>query len=225
MRKIQNTLPVHYAALMGRCLPTAFALSRMFDKLTPGDIVVQNNACDAIGMLLVQLATLRNICTINITADRPELEDRKMRELIKMMGGTVAVTSEFVEVGDYARRLVGSDGKVVLGFNGADGKDALAVAALLNEGVTMVTYGSGTQVQPMKSLSLETFNLDKCLSNMSPENASEFFAELSEMVRDGSLKVPMEEHEFGGDFEDAISSAQQSRDLALGRKVFFSMRS
>lgn len=220
VRKVPNTLPLPSAALLGHCLPTALALSQYFHSLDEGDVVFQNCAGEAIGMMVVQLAAQAGVATINITPELSFREDNKLREMVKMLGGTAAVTTEFLTAGDCAKRLVGSS-KAVLGFDGAGGDDASVVANLLSPGGTLVSYGATAPSALPKGIKGQTFAMDTYLGELTAQEKKDFFNALDEIVAEKTVRVPMEEHVFGEGFDATAARAQE----IIGRTVFVTMAS
>jgi len=66
LQKIDNDIPVPYAATLGVNPCTAYRMLKDFVQLKPGDVVMQNGANSMVGLAVIQLAREMGLKTINI---------------------------------------------------------------------------------------------------------------------------------------------------------------
>lgn len=64
--KVPNDIPVPYAATLSVNPATAYRLLSDFEKLAPGDVIIQNGANSMVGLAVIQMARDRGIKTINV---------------------------------------------------------------------------------------------------------------------------------------------------------------
>jgi NADPH-dependent curcumin reductase CurA len=68
--RVPNDIPVEYAATLCVNPATAYLLLNQFVKLKAGDVIVQNAANSVCGQVVIQLAKMAGIKTVNIIRDR-----------------------------------------------------------------------------------------------------------------------------------------------------------
>eukprot|EP00249_Psilotum_nudum_P027577 c35425_g1_i1 orf=123-662(+) len=108
-------------------------------QIKSGDVLVQNGADSDIGKAIIHMAKEREIKTINIVADKPGISDTV--EQLKVIGGDIVVTESYTNTW-FIKRLLSDVPKPKVGLNCSDGSLATAVAKLLCEGGTLLTYGT-----------------------------------------------------------------------------------
>lgn len=64
--KVPKDIPAAYAATLSVNPATAYRLLADFEKLVPGDVIIQNGANSMVGLAIIQLARERGIKTINV---------------------------------------------------------------------------------------------------------------------------------------------------------------
>jgi len=171
--------------------PTAYAMLHDYAALEPGDWVVQNAANSGVGRCVIQIAKRLRLRTLNVVR-RAELVD----ELLAL--GADRVVTEEVDLRKEGPSLTdGSRAKLAL--NGVGGASALNLANALADNAPLVTYGAMGR-QPLKipngliifrGLSFLGFWLRKWLVEKPAVERQRIMALLAEMVRDGSLRVPV----------------------------------
>jgi mitochondrial enoyl-[acyl-carrier protein] reductase / trans-2-enoyl-CoA reductase len=164
--QIPNDIPRPYAAIIGVNPSTAYRLLQDFGNLKPGDWVIQNGANSMVGLAVVQIAALAGLKTINIIrSDKPESVSFNDLRLLDMLGGTINISSDFLQTQDFKDILAELDGPLKLGLNCVGGEVTTDMARALSYGGTLVTYG-GMAKQPVvvpqevlnyKNLTLEGF--------------------------------------------------------------------
>lgn len=171
--------------------PTAYALLHDFAQLAPGDWVVQNAANSGVGRCVIQLSRRLGLRTLNVVR-RPEL----VAELLAL-GADVVVTDD-TELRKEGPALMDS-ASARLALNAVGGASALNLANALAPGSPLVTYGAMAR-QPLKipngllifgGLSFHGFWLRSWFRDRPAAERQRIFASLAEMVRDGTLTVPI----------------------------------
>lgn len=64
--KVPKNIPIAYAATISVNPCTAYRLLHDFEKLSEGDVVIQNGANSMVGLAVVQIAREMGIKTVNI---------------------------------------------------------------------------------------------------------------------------------------------------------------
>jgi trans-2-enoyl-CoA reductase len=187
--------------------PTAHALLHDFAALQPGDWVVQNAANSGVGRCVIQLARrlgLRTLCVVR----REELFD-ELRAL-----GADRVVTEGTDLRKEGRALM-DDAEAKLALNAVGGASALNLANALAANSPLVTYGAMAR-QPLKipngllifkGLTFHGFWLRRWFDAKPVAEQRRVFGLLAEMIRDGSLRVPVHRVFPLGEIHAAINEA------------------
>lgn len=137
-------LTIEQAATIQVNPTTAYRLlSNDIVKLSDGDVVIQNAANSAVGRCVIQIASMRNIKTVNIVRDRENFDELK-QELLNL-GATIVINEQDVINGNRSSILeqinqkCGSIPKLAL--NAVGGQNANQMTRLLDKSATMITYG------------------------------------------------------------------------------------
>jgi NADPH:quinone reductase-like Zn-dependent oxidoreductase len=171
--------------------PTAYALLHDYAALQPGDWVAQNAANSGVGRCVIQIAKRLGLRTLNVVR-RPELVD----ELLAL--GADRVVTEEVDLRKEGRALM-DGGEAGLALNAVGGASALNLANALAPESSLVTYGAmGRQALKIpnsfllfRGLSFHGFWLRRWFHEKPNAERQRIFAMLAEMIRDGSLQVPI----------------------------------
>ena len=180
---------VQQQAMMTINPPTALLLLSEFIKLEPGDWVIQNAANSAVGGYLIQIARKRGIKTVNIVR-------RESAAHVLHDGGADVV---LVDGQDLHKRITEGTGggRIRLGIDAIGGAATERIARSIVDGGLVVNYGllSGEPCQlsgaslVFRDLTLRGFWLAKWYRDASPEQQNVVFAELGQMMADGSLSA------------------------------------
>lgn len=169
--------------------PTSLLLLSEFVDLGQGDWIIQNAANSAVSGYLVQIARKRGIKTVNIVR-----RESAVQALLDT-GGDVVLT----DGKDLQKRIVEATGgsQIRLGFDAIGGTATERIARSLVDGGMVVNYGllSGEPCQlsgaslVFRDITLKGFWLAKWYRDASAEQQAAVFAELGQMVADGSLSA------------------------------------
>lgn len=142
LHKLPSDLPVEAAATMCINPPTAMRMLEEFVELKAGDVVVQNGANSAVGQLVIQLAKVMGVHTVNVVRDRPNMEE--LQHYLKGLGADIVTTDDQLK-----DTLASADmPRPKLGLNCVGGASSTVVAKSLAHGATIVTYG-GMSMKPL----------------------------------------------------------------------------
>jgi NADPH:quinone reductase-like Zn-dependent oxidoreductase len=197
---------------------TAHVMLNRFVDLKPGDWVAQPGANSAVGRLVITLADLRGLKTLNVVR-RDEAADE-----VRAAGGEHVLVSGPDLAADIARELDGEQLSLVL--DGLGGDTATALVGALRFGGTIVTYGSlgggPSQVPNADLLGRELrhtgFWLLTWLSHAPRSEIVDTYRYLGSLVADGSLSVPVEATYRLDDYRRALEHAGAAK---RGGKVLF----
>lgn len=106
--------------------PTALRMLSDFEKLKPGDTVIQNGGTSGVGQCVIQLCSVMGLNSISIIRDRPDLDD--MRKYLQIMGrnsSTVYTEEEF--------RGIKKPPKCQLALNCVSGKSVIGLVKALGK--------------------------------------------------------------------------------------------
>ena len=190
---------------------TVHVMLNRFVDLKPGDWVGQPGANSAVGRLVIALAHLRGLKTLNVVR-RDEAADE-----VRAAGGEHVLVSGPDLAADIARELDGEQLSLVL--DGLGGDAATALVGALRFGGTIVTYGSlaggPSQVSNADLLAREVrytgFWLLSWLSTAPRSEIADTYRYLGSLVADGSLSAPVEAAYRLDDYRAALEHAAAPR--------------
>ncbi|MDT5052026.1 MAG: hypothetical protein QOE52_4335 [Mycobacterium sp.] len=197
---------------------TAHLMLNRFVDVEPGDWVGQPGANSAVGRLVITLARLRGLKTLNVVRRDEAADD------VRAAGGEHVLVSGPDLAADIARELDGDELSLVL--DGLGGDTAAALVGALRFGGTIVTYGSlgggPSQVSNAALLTREVrhtgFWLLTWLSRAPRSEIVDAYRYLGSLVADGSLSVPIEATYRLDDYRQALEHAGAAK---RGGKVLF----
>lgn len=189
---------------------TAHLLLSNFVALGKGDWVVQSAANSAVGELVIQLAALRGINTVNVVR-REELTSE-----LRSLGGTVAI----VDGPDLADRIeeLADGASIKLALDSVGGSTFERLHASLGSGGTIVSYGNLSGQQPQLHLrSLITndtvargFWLAKWYRQARQQEQAAAFGALAPLVSSGALKTRIDSRFSLENIREAVIRASES---------------
>jgi NADPH:quinone reductase-like Zn-dependent oxidoreductase len=204
-------------ALLAANPPTALLMLELFGDLQPGDWVIQNSANSSVGVSLIQIARARGLKTVNVVrrggldealagfgshvtlVDGPDLKARVVRAT---EGASIKLAIDAV-AGDATRRLAScvADGGVVVNYGLLSGKPCEADSADIL----------------FRDVTLRGFWYSKWRSRAGADEVKELFARLVDMLKAGTLRVPVEAVYPVARLGEALAHAE--REGRLGKVV------
>ncbi len=169
--------------------PTAHAMLHIFVSLEPGDWIIQNAANSGVGRCVIAIAKSLGIKTLNLVR-RPELIPE-----LTALGADLVLTDDV----DLRKKSPIADTPPRLALNAVGGQSALDIASALAPGGVHVTYGAMSR-QPFKApagllifkdISFQGFWLRRWFEETTAEDRTTTFAELANLVADGTIHVPV----------------------------------
>jgi len=187
--------------------PTAHLLLTEFVDLKAGDWVIQNAANSAVGGYLIQIARKKGIKTINVVR-----RESAVQALLDAGGDVVLVDGD--DLHERVAEAVG-DGVVRLAVDAVGGEATERLArTVVNSGI-VVNYGllSGEPCQlsgaslVFRDLTLRGFWLAKWFRDASAQERGAVFAQLGQMLAEGSLSARIQASYPIDDIKLAVAAA------------------
>jgi NADPH:quinone reductase-like Zn-dependent oxidoreductase len=184
-------LTPHQAAMVSINPPTAYQMLKEFVPLRSGDWIIQNAANSAVGRLVIQMAKVWGIRTINVVR-RSELKS----ELEALGADVVCVEGDFLP---KTAEAVTNGQEIRLALNAVGGESAQNLAKVLAKNGILVTYG-GMSKQPFrvstgalifKNISIRGFWITDWLRTAKREGVDLMFQEITAMFKKGLLQIPV----------------------------------
>jgi mitochondrial enoyl-[acyl-carrier protein] reductase / trans-2-enoyl-CoA reductase len=207
---VPSSLPLRQAAMLRINPATALLLLSDIVELKPGDWVIQNVANSAVGRLVIRLAGVRGLKTMNVVR-RPAL----FAELKSLGADACAVDGP-----DLAETVKAQTGgaPIRLGLDAVSGQATARLSACVAEGGPVCNYGSMTGEDPVMQRSslifggqrLVGFMLGRALAPRSLAQIREIYAGLGRQVLDGTLSAPVEKVYPIEEIKAALAHAQQA---------------
>lgn len=206
MIRVPNTIRLELAATLTASPFTALRLLSDYGSLSPGDVIVLNNASSAVGTAVVQIANALNLKTISLvhgaSADYAPTVER-----LKLIGGDIVVEESFA--GSGALDLVLSDMPTPkLGINGGNADSCALLTELVGKGGTIVTYCPGVSNDAAitsRSQEAESFSLPSWLESSDRSAVEAMVAQLTDMIEGGKLTAWLQRVKFN-DLPSAIDA-------------------
>jgi len=222
---VPKELPIEYASILSVNPCTAYRLLKDFVELKAGDVIIQNGANSMVGLLVIQLAKLRGIQTINLI--RPSQNQEVTVKRMKDLGADIVMDYSFANNNTKMARLLSDMPKPKLALNCVGGEAARVVTKYLADDGVMVTYG-GMSKQPITvptspfifhNITLKGFWMTRWVETHSKAERDEMLQELSKLIIDKKLLAMIETHKFS-EFNYALEKSQQD---GQDRKVVLKM--
>lgn len=219
--KVPNDIPMAYAATINVNPSTSYRLIHDFEKLSPGDVIIQNCPTSMVGFGVIQMARELGLRTINVhRSDRPL--SYEMQKLMQNLGGDINIPEDMLHTPTF-QEILADLPPIKLALNGAGGECVADFARVVGNGASIVTYGmmSGNSVVVpsdllvYKQLKMRGFWMADWYKNHSKEEASEMHTKLADWIRRNQLTYFYELHDLD-DFDYALKKATESLYL---RKV------
>ncbi|KAJ1306729.1 hypothetical protein OPQ81_007718 [Rhizoctonia solani] len=182
--------------------PTARGMLSDFRTLEAGDYVIQNGANSAVGQAVIQIAAARNLKTINVIRDRPNVDE--LKQYLISLGATHVITEQ--ELSDDSMRTKvkeWTEGKgIKLGLNCVGGKPTTILAKHLGPNAALVSYGAmskgplslPTSLFIFKNLTSYGYWQTRWYETHTSEERKSMLQEISDLMLADKLKAP--DHEI-----------------------------
>ena len=204
-------------ALLAANPPTALLMLELFGDLKPGDWVIQNSANSSVGVSLIQIARAKGLKTVNVVR-RAGLESA-----LAGFGSDVTLVDGPELKAQVARVTDGAH--VKLAIDAVAGDATRRLAACVADGGVVVNYGllSGKPCEAdsadilFRDVTLRGFWYSKWRSRATADEVRRLFARLVDMLKAGTLRVPVEAAYPVARLGEALAHAE--RDGRLGKVV------
>jgi len=206
---VPSNLPIRQAAMLRINPPTALLMLSDLVDLKPGDWVIQNVANSAVGRLLIRLARVRGLKTMNVVR-----RDSLFGELKSL--GADACAGDGPSLGEAVKAHTGG-APIRLGLDAVSGQATARLASCVAEGGVVCNYGSMTGEDPVMARSalifggqrLVGFMLGRALATRSIDQIREIYADLGAQVSNGTLSAPVERVYPIEEIKAALAHAQR----------------
>ncbi len=208
--KLPPGIDPQQAALLKVNPATAWQLLHGFERLHPGDCIVQNAGNSAVGRCVIQIARDLGIRTISFVR-RPEL----IGELLALGGSEIFLDNHD---GLAAAKSALGGAKAALAFNAVGGDSALRLMKLLREGGTHVTYGAMGR-KPVtipngllifRDIRVRGLWVTRWVENAPDEEVRGVYRELAARIAAGKLSQPVDSTHALGDFLAALERLESA---------------
>ena len=200
---------IQQAAMLRINPATALLLLTSIVELKPGEWLIQNVANSSVGRLVIAQARARGIKTMNVVR-RASLFDE-----LKALGADACVV-DGPELAETVKAQTG-DAPIRLGLDAVSGAATGRIASCVSDDGVVCSYGSMSHedlVIPRSALSarglkLVGFTLTPALSAYPREKVRALYADLAQLVMDGTLFAPVERIYAIEEIRDALAHAQR----------------
>ena len=204
-------VPIEQAAFSFINSPTAYCLLQKMVDLAPGSWVVQNAGNSTVGLAVIQMAKTMGFKTIS------QVRREELIAPLKALGADHVV----IEGSGWAKQLKELTGgePIQLALNSIGGESASDQIKALGEGGTQVTFGGmvgdlvrfPTRFLIFNDVRLVGFWWDQWCQKAGSQGLNQVMSAVYGMMRDGTLKLPVEATYSFAEYEAAIKHDQQPR--------------
>ena len=191
--------------------PTAYCLLQKMVDLAPGSWVLQNAGNSTVGLAVIQMAKVLGFKTIS------QVRREELIAPLKALGADHVV----IEGSGWAKQvneLTGGE-PIQLALNSIGGASASDQIKALGEGGTQVTFGAmvgdlvrfPTRFLIFNDVRLVGFWWDQWSQKAGAQGLNQVMSAVYAMMRDGTLKLPVEATYSFAEYEAAIKHDQQPR--------------
>jgi len=209
--EVPADIPVDQAAVSWINPPTAYCLLKKLIDLKPGSWVVQNAGNSAVGVSVIQMARAMGLRTIS------QVRREALTNPLKALGADHVVQ----EGSDWMKQmdtLTGGE-PVQLALNSIGGKSAIDQIKVLGKGGTQVTFGGmvgdlvrfPTRFLIFNDVRLVGFWWDQWSRQSDPKAFYEVMTAVYEMMRNGTLQLPIEATYSFADYKAALEHNKRPR--------------
>lgn len=189
---------------------TAHLLLSLFDELREGDWIIQSAANSAVGEMVIQLAALRGIKTVNVVRRESVLQN------LTSLGGAVVI----MDGPDLAARVAEATGggTIKLAFDCVGGDTFERLVETLGYGGSIISYGNLSGQQPRLNLGgvvandvrVRGFWLAKWYETASPDDKQTALGALIPLIASGQIKTKVDSRFPLEEIADAVTRAAES---------------
>ncbi len=193
--------------------PTALCVLDGFEKMKPGDWLIQNGAGSALGIFMIQICAARGIKTVNMLRNAG-----KKRAALEEYGADIVVDEAEFD----AKAVKEATGNCLkLGLNQIGGNSVSNMIKAMGDSATVVTIG-GMTGEPVRfptrflifnDLRLRGFWWDKWQRTHSRAECEALFSQVFELIAAGVLKAPVDSRYGMADIESAMRRATENSRL------------
>ncbi len=193
--------------------PTALCVLDGFEKMKPGDWLIQNGAGSALGIFMIQICSARGIKTVNMLRNAG-----KKRAMLEGYGADIVVDEAEFD----AKAIKEATGNCLkLGLNQIGGASVSNMIKAMGDSATVVTIG-GMTGEPVRfptrflifnDLRLRGFWWDKWQRTHSRSECEALFSQVFELIAAGVLKAPVDSRYKMADIEAAMRRATENSRL------------
>ena len=208
---VPGDVPIDQAAFSFINPPTAYCLLKKIVDLAPGSWVVQNAGNSAVGLSVIQMAKAMGFKTIS------QVRREELIAPLKALGADHVVI-EGSGWAKQAKELTGGE-PIQLAFNSIGGESATDQIKVLGDGGTQITFGGmvgdlvrfPTRFLIFNDVRLTGFWWDKWSQKAGKKGLNEVMGAVYAMMRDGTLKLPVEATYSFAEYEAAFKHDKQPR--------------
>ncbi len=208
---VPGDVPVDQAAFSFINPPTAYCLLKKIVDLAPGSWVVQNAGNSAVGLSVIQMAKAMGLKTIS------QVRREELIEPLKALGADHVVV-EGSAWPKQVKELTGGE-PIRLALNSIGGASASDQIKVLGEGGTQVTFGGmvgdpvrfPTRFLIFNDVRLVGFWWDKWSQKAGKAGLNEVMSAVYNMMRDGTLRLPVEATYSFAQYKEAFTHDKQPR--------------
>ena len=209
--KVHKELNLKSAAIFSVNPTTAFRMLRDFGE---HKVIIQSAANSNVGTMVIQMAKLLNIKTINIIRDRPDVQLLKNR--LTDLGADFVFTDKELATKEVAAEI--SALKPTLAFDAVSGEIAANIANTLERHSIFVSYGSmsltpipiSATLLIFKNITFRGFWLATWYMEHSLEDKIEMFREIEEMTIQGKITFPKLREFHISDYKSAFGKGDKA---------------
>ena len=204
-------VPIEQAAFSFINPPTAYCLLQKMVDLAPGSWVLQNAGNSTVGLAVIQMAKAMGFKTIS------QVRREELIAPLKALGADHVV----IEGSGWAKQVNELTGgkSIQLALNSIGGASASDQIKALGEGGTQVTFGAmvadlvrfPTRFLIFNDVRLVGFWWDQWSQKAGAQGLNQVMSAVYAMMRDGTLKLPVEATYSFAEYEAAIKHDQQPR--------------
>jgi mitochondrial enoyl-[acyl-carrier protein] reductase / trans-2-enoyl-CoA reductase len=208
---VPRDVSVEQAAIAFINPPTAYCLLKKMVDLERGSWVVQNAGNSAVGLAVIQMAKAMGFKTIS------QVRREELIEPLKAMGADHVV----VEGSGWPKQVkeLTSGAPIQLALNSIGGASATDQIKVLGDGGTQVTFGAmvgdlvrfPTRFLIFNDVRMVGFWWDQWSQKAGAKGLGEVMDAVYAMMRDGSLKLPIEATYSFADYKAAVEHDQRPR--------------